>query len=101
MVSGWLQRFQQHFIHLKLKGMLVTIVTILLIMLAVFILAGILFVFFFLASGLQKIDEGVHASSIGFRIIIIPGCIVFWPVLLHKWLQVIRAEKMNKTEAHV
>ncbi len=81
--------------------MLVTIVTIILIILAVFLLAGILFVFFFLARGLQKIDEGVHGSSIGFRIIIIPGCIVFWPVLLRRWLQVIREEKPNKAEAQV
>jgi hypothetical protein len=81
--------------------MLVTIVTTLLIILAVFLLAGVLFVFFFLAKGLQKIDEGVHGSSVGFRIIIIPGCIVFWPVLLRRWLQVIRAEKLNKAEAPV
>ena len=75
--------------------MLVTIVTLILIVLAVFIGAGILFTFFFLTKGLQKIDEGVHGASIGFRIIIIPGCIVFWPVLLRKWLQVIRAEKID------
>jgi hypothetical protein len=80
--------------------MLVTIATIILIMFAVFILAGMLFVFFFLARGLQKIDAGIHGSSIGFRIIIIPGCIVFWPVLLRKWFQVVREEKLNKVEAH-
>jgi len=81
--------------------MLVTIVTIILIIIAIFLLAGMLFVFFFLARGLQKIDEGAHGSSIGFRIIIIPGCIVFWPVLLRRWVQVIITEKVNKIEMRV
>ncbi|MBD0298058.1 MAG: hypothetical protein ICV84_23160 [Flavisolibacter sp.] len=44
--------------------------------------------FFFLARGLQKIDEDVPGSSWGFRIIIIPGCILLWPVLLRKWIRI-------------
>jgi hypothetical protein len=50
-------------------------------------LAGITFVVPFLLKGIKKIDEGAHGSSIGFYIIIIPGVIVFWPVLLKKWLK--------------
>jgi hypothetical protein len=41
--------------------------------------------FFFIARGLQKIDEDVPGSSWGFRVIIIPGCILLWPPLLNKW----------------
>jgi hypothetical protein len=67
--------------------MLTTIVFILLLMAAVYLLAGIVFTIFFQAKGLSKIDEGVHGSSWGFRIIIIPGCIVFWIVLLRKWIK--------------
>jgi hypothetical protein len=37
--------------------------------------------------GLNKIDDGAHGSTIGFKIIIIPGVIVFWPVLLSKWIK--------------
>lgn len=62
-----------------------TIVSIVFICIAVFLLAGVVFTFFFLARGLQKVDEGAHGSTIGFRIIIIPGCVVFWPLLLRKW----------------
>jgi hypothetical protein len=65
--------------------MLVTIVSVIFIAIAVYLFAGIVFTIFFLAKGLSKIDEGVHGSSWGFRIIIIPGCIVFWPLLWRKW----------------
>jgi len=67
--------------------MLITIVSFFLIEIVVYLFAGIVFTIFFQAKGLSKIDEGVHGSSWGFRIIIIPGCIVFWPLLLKKWVK--------------
>ena len=36
----------------------------------------------FVIKGVDAVDEGAHGSTIGFRVIIIPGTIVFWPVLL-------------------
>jgi hypothetical protein len=62
-------------------------VEILLIIAAIYLLGGVLFVIPFLMNGLEKIDEGAHGSTIGFKIIIIPGVIVFWPVLLSKWMK--------------
>ena len=62
-------------------------VEILLIIAAVYLLVGVVFVIPFLMKGLNKIDEGAHGSTIGFKIIIIPGVIVFWPVLLAKWMK--------------
>ena len=62
-------------------------VEILLIIAAIYLLGGVLFVIPFLMNGLEKIDEGAHGSTIGFKIIIIPGVIVFWPVLLRKWVK--------------
>ena len=61
------------------------IVNIALIIVEVYVLSGLVFAIGFLAKGLTMIDEGAHGSSIGFRIIIIPGVIVFWPFLLYKW----------------
>ena len=59
----------------------------LLIIAAVYLAVGVLFVIPFLIKGLNKVDEGAHGSTIGFKIIIIPGVIVFWPVLLSKWMK--------------
>jgi hypothetical protein len=62
-------------------------VQILLIVAAIYLVLGVLFVIPFLMKGLNKIDDGAHGSTIGFKIIIIPGVIVFWPVLLSKWMK--------------
>ena len=75
--------------------MLQIIVAILLIIVALYLICGLLISFFFLAKGLQEIDEGTHGTGIGFRVIILPGMIVFWPVLLKKWLQVLLYRSVN------
>ena len=62
-------------------------VEILLIIAAVYLALGVVFVISFLMKGLTKVDEGAHGSTMGFKIIIIPGVIVFWPVLLSKWMK--------------
>jgi len=62
-------------------------VEVLLIIAAIYLALGVLFVIPFLMKGLNKIDEGANGSTIGFKIIIIPGVIVLWPMLLSKWVK--------------
>jgi hypothetical protein len=64
-----------------------TVISVLLFIMAAYLIAGIFFTIPFQVMGLKKIDEGVHGSSIGFRIIIVPGCILLWPFLLRKWIK--------------
>ena len=63
------------------------IVTIILLVVAVYLAAGLIFAIPFVIKGVTKIDEGAHGSTCGFRMIIIPGTIVFWPLLLKRWLK--------------
>jgi hypothetical protein len=63
------------------------LVYIILAMVALYLLAGLVFAIPFVIKGVSKIDEGAQGSTWGFRIIIIPGVIVFWPLLLKKWLK--------------
>ena len=63
------------------------IIEVILIVVGIYLLLGGLFVIPFLMKGLAKIDERANGSTIGFKIIIIPGVIVFWPVLLSKWMK--------------
>jgi Na+-driven multidrug efflux pump len=63
------------------------IVSIILFTVLLYLLAGIVFVLPFLLKGIKKIDDGAHGGSIGFYIIIIPGVIVFWSILLNKWMK--------------
>ena len=68
------------------------ITEIILVTIAVYLILGLVFAIAFLAKGIEQTDEGARGSSIGFRIIIVPGVIVFWVLLLKKWL---RANKEN------
>ena len=61
-------------------------VSVLLMIVSVYLLCGLLFAIPFAIKGVEKIDENAHDAGIGFRIIILPGTIVFWPLLLRKWL---------------
>jgi hypothetical protein len=64
------------------------IVNLILLIAGVYLIAGFVFVIPFVIKGVTKIDEGAIGSKWGFRLIIIPGTIVFWPLLLKKWMAV-------------
>ena len=71
------------------------IVNIILAVLGIYLACGLLFAMPFVIKGVKVIDpDGAHGTKWGFRIIIIPGTIVFWPVLLKKWM------KANKNQEH-
>jgi hypothetical protein len=61
---------------------------IILTVICMYLLSGLVFALAFVTKGAGKIDEAAHESGTGFKIIIIPGTIVFWPVLMKKWLNV-------------
>jgi len=64
-------------------------------MVGLYLVLGFLFAIPFVIKGVTVIDpDGAHGTKWGFRLIIIPGTIVFWPVLLKKWLGA------NKKENH-
>jgi len=62
------------------------IIEILLLLIALYLFLGFIFAIAFLIKGIDLVDEGAHGSTFGFKLIIIPGVIVFWPVLMKKWL---------------
>lgn len=69
------------------------IVSTILIIVAVYLAAGFVFAIPFVLKGVTKVDEGALGATWGFRIIIIPGTIIFWPLLLKKWLKVLKETK--------
>ena len=62
------------------------IVKILLDLTSVYLAAGFVFALFFIFNGITKVDETTRGSSWMFRVIIIPGTVVFWPLLLRRWI---------------
>ncbi len=47
---------------------------------------GLAFAVPFLARGIGRLDPGAHGSGWGFRLIVLPGVVAFWPLLLRRWL---------------
>lgn len=71
------------------------VINSILILLAVYLFLGLCFVIPFVTKGVDKMDEGARGAGWGFRLIIIPGTIVFWPLLLKKWMTVRNGTKKN------
>ena len=47
---------------------------------------GVLFALPFVTTGVQRIDSQAKGSGLGFRVLIFPGTVAFWPLLLHRWV---------------
>jgi hypothetical protein len=56
-----------------------------LILLAAYLACGLVFAVPFVLVGAKKIDPHATHGSWGFRILIIPGTMMLWPLLLRRW----------------
>ena len=63
------------------------IISFLFLIAGIYLIAGLLFAIVFLLKGLEKVDEGAHGATWGFKLIIIPGIMALWPFLLKKWIK--------------
>ncbi len=70
-------------------------VDLILLIVGLYFAAGFVFAIPFVIKGVTKIDGGAIGSKWGFRLIIIPGTIVFWPLLLKKWIAVNKQKQAN------
>ena len=51
----------------------------------VYIACGLAFAPFFAWRGADRIDPAAKTAGLGFRLIILPGVVALWPVLLLRW----------------
>jgi hypothetical protein len=51
-----------------------------------YLAVGLVFALAFVFSGIERIDPGARGSSLGFRLIVLPGAATLWPVLALRWL---------------
>ena len=59
----------------------------------IYIAFGVVFSVTFLARFVQEMDEGTAGTPWSFKLIILPGCVVFWPVLLIKFLKTRKSKR--------
>src|SRR5882672_298003 len=49
-------------------------------------IAGLVFAIAFVTTGVKRIDSQAIGSGVGFRVLIFPGSVAFWPLLLCRWI---------------
>ena len=67
------------------KKMLETFANALVDTLAIYVGCGLVFAVPFAWFGVQRLDSEAQGSGIGFRLLILPGVAVFWPMFLYRW----------------
>lgn len=75
------------------------IAAIFLILLGIYLACGFVFAVPFVLFGVKKIDPHAAHGSWGFRLLIIPGTMALWPLLLRRWLKGIH-EPPEECNAH-
>lgn len=63
-----------------------TIITWLLAALAIYLLLGLLVAVPFAFLGAKRIDPAAEEGTRGFKLLIIPGAMIFWPLMLRRWI---------------
>jgi hypothetical protein len=58
-----------------------------LIAFGVYLACGLAFAIPFVCVGVNNIDSHAAHGSWGFRILLLPGSMAFWPLLLYRWVK--------------
>jgi hypothetical protein len=69
--------------HLVLWG---KSVSLFLSLAAIYLLIGLVAGALFVGFGIGRVDTAAQGTSIGFRLLILPGSITLWPFIVAKWL---------------
>jgi hypothetical protein len=52
---------------------------------AAYVGTGLLFALAFVTGGVQRVDRSARGAGWGFRVLIVPGTVIFWPLLAVRW----------------
>lgn len=55
-------------------------------LLGVYAAVGILFAIAFVTIGISRVDPVAKNTTVGFRLIVLPGAALLWPLLLRRWI---------------
>jgi hypothetical protein len=75
------------------------IVATFLILLGTYLACGLLFAIPFALVGAKRIDPHAAHGSWGFRLLIVPGAMALWPLLLRRWADGVQ-EPPEECNAH-
>lgn len=64
-----------------------SITALLLLVFYLYLLVGLLFALWFVFKGVQKLDSGMDGAKWNLRLLLLPGAVLLWPVLIRKYLK--------------
>ena len=73
------------------------IAAVILVFLGAYLACGLLFALPFAFLGVGRIDPHASHGSWGFRLLIIPGALALWPILLRRWAKGIHEPPEERT----
>lgn len=76
--------------------MLETIAKAIVYTLAIYAGLGLAFAGPFVWFGIQRLDSEAQGSGVGFRLLILPGVTVFWPMFVYRWAREIVEPPIEK-----
>lgn len=71
--------------RVEVADFLTTTATTLVWTVQVYAALGLIFAIPFALRGVDRVDPAAHGASWGFRVLIVPGAVAFWPLLLRRW----------------
>ncbi len=54
---------------------------------ALYLAVGAVFALPFVVVGVGRVDPDARHGTFGFRVLILPGVVLLWPLLLTRWMQ--------------
>lgn len=78
--------------------MSLTVATTLVNLFLVYVAVGLIFAVAFIWRGVGAVDPVAREGTRGFKALIFPGCVAFWPWLLKRWLK--GEEPQDEQNAH-
>ena len=74
------------------------IIEAILLIAGIYFLIGAVFAVPFVLKGAKVIDPAAVEGSLGFKLMILPGVALFWPLLLKRWLK--KEQPSEEKSAH-
>ncbi|MFG0257723.1 MAG: hypothetical protein ACF8GE_07480 [Phycisphaerales bacterium JB043] len=64
---------------------MLTLLTYMLVVTGLYLLVGAVFGVVFVVWGITRVDPVIDDSSRSVRLLLLPGCVMLWPLLAHRW----------------
>jgi hypothetical protein len=64
---------------------------VILVIALVYLLCGLAVGVPFVLSGVDRVDEAARGAPLAFRLLILPGTVALWPLMVTKWIKAPRS----------